>query len=451
MKIEHIILIGILILTSYTVFIPKLNYKYPIHVAEWEMMTDMMAIKKAESTVFLNMHNGEQIITNSLEIMPKVLFVVMNNFGIDLLWIFRFMPIFFMCLLIVSVYLLARKKGYGLEAAFLCSFIPTTVRLLGPSFLVAVSICLFLIPLTLWLVFYKKKIFGCLIIFLTFLFYSHPPTAIAVCMFLGIYFLLNIKDTLKAKQIFFAMLISFLMFVPYVMPTLLHRGTESAQFSGGIFIDAIWEYFGIIPLLLFIPGIYFLSHDPDKKDLTILFSVITLFVLLIIFRQYGFTLFLMPTRIHMYLFLFISVIGGLLLSKLRKIKKMPEIYIFLILLVLILSVNSHKKEPYYHIINNKDYENFIWIKENIHEGNAVLYPWKAIGFPAISEIPVYSYIPRGPNSYYFERNSELLKFLNNDCKDDDFIVDNDISVIYGAKCNNKILENPRPNIYVVEK
>ena len=81
-------------------------------------------------------------------------------------------------------------------------------------------------------------------------------------------------------------------------------------------------------MAFFIIGTYFISSKKDKKNLTILFSTITFFLLLVIFRHFGQTIFIMPTRIHMYLMLFMGLIGGYGLSRLKHIK---PLYIVLFL------------------------------------------------------------------------------------------------------------------------
>jgi len=101
------------------------------------------------------------------------------------------------------------------------------------------------------------------------------------------------------------------------------------------------------------------------------------------------------------------------------------------------------------MIDDRDYEAFVWIKENIGEeyNKAILDPWKATAFTAITGKKVYSRIQRYPK----DTDKKATEFLREGCKDTEFLRESDITIVYSlVDCNNPDLIELRPHIYVVK-
>jgi hypothetical protein len=106
--------------------------------------------------------------------------------------------------------------------------------------------------------------------------------------------------------------------------------------------------------------------------------------------------------------------------------------------------------PYYHMINKQDYEAFVWIGNNVGEGynKAILDPWKATSFSAITQKNVYTRIHARPEP----SDQEAAQFLKGGCTDTDFLRENGISIVYTREsCSNPDLVEIREWVYILEE
>ncbi len=118
--------------------------------------------------------------------------------------------------------------------------------------------------------------------------------------------------------------------------------------------------------------------------------------------------------------------------KLRKPRIVQAIGILLcvsaISATLFIAIPSRQFTPYYHMIDKTDYEAFIWIKDNIDTDHqkAILDPWKATAFTAITKKYVYTRIHTSPQPI----DSQAYEFLKGGCNDTSFLLENGISNLY---------------------
>jgi hypothetical protein len=82
------------------------------------------------------------------------------------------------------------------------------------------------------------------------------------------------------------------------------------------------------------------------------------------------------------------------------------------------------------------------IRQNL-SGKALLDPWKARAFPFIAEREVYAVMPFGPVEKELKKVDEARVFLAENCTDKQFLIENNISIVYTDKpCNlTKVKEN----------
>ena len=80
------------------------------------------------------------------------------------------------------------------------------------------------------------------------------------------------------------------------------------------------------------------------------------------------------------------------------------------------------------MIDEKDYQAFVWVKENVGDryGKAILDPWKATAFSAVTGRAVYTRI----HGYPMESDELAYKFLENGCRGTSFLRKNGISIVY---------------------
>jgi len=92
----------------------------------------------------------------------------------------------------------------------------------------------------------------------------------------------------------------------------------------------------------------------------------------------------------------------------------------------------------------------IWIRDNVDQDyeKAILDPWKATAFAAITGKYVYTRIHVAPKL----SDNKAHAFLKGGSKDTDFLSENGISIVYNTgKCSNPDLVEVRENVYLLEE
>jgi hypothetical protein len=100
------------------------------------------------------------------------------------------------------------------------------------------------------------------------------------------------------------------------------------------------------------------------------------------------------------------------------------------------------------MIDDGDYQAFVWVRENVDDSckKAILDPWKATAFAAITQKSIYARIPAYPES----SDMKAYQFLRCGSSDTEFLRKNDISIVYTLwGCNNPDLTKVRKNVYLL--
>ncbi|MFC2034317.1 hypothetical protein ACFLTT_02830 [Chloroflexota bacterium] len=169
LKLDYLKLIPILGLAFYIAFIPHLNYPYPLHVDEWVHLAHSNILLQTGSTASAEPFFGQitYSLSPSLEAGYHLFWGIFQQLsGISWMTIFRYFPSIIFIITVLAVYTMARKEGFGWEAALLTCLIPTTVGILGPAFLVPVSMGLIFTPLIIFLAFNQNTIRSYILIFI---------------------------------------------------------------------------------------------------------------------------------------------------------------------------------------------------------------------------------------------------------------------------------------------
>lgn len=481
---KFIILTAIIGFTFLMIFLPHLsnNYLLPFHVDEWVHWSYSQMVMESGSTTFLNPYTGFQNV-GSGEIGFHITTACLSWLsGANLLSIFLFMPSIIGVLISITVFNIGERfeRKFGLEAAFFIGFIPTTIRFLGPSFYVAVTFGLLLLVFIIWITQLKKWQGAVLtLLFVWYVFIVHPQTALAVIIFISIYSIILVIE----KQYKIALLLSVFSAIPIIIA---YYFTTKWDYYIDMLLGALYgeeylldlpeilinfNHLGIITWILFIIGIYysFLNGRALKRSLCITSIAFIVIIGLYDTISYGSPLFY--NRIFLYLFLFVAMIAGLGLSEItipikniieknlfknkKQITKHSNIIFPAIVCVILFTtaVFSHISIPYYQMIDEKEYETFIWIRDNI-EGyrdeyhlydRAAVDPFKAPPFSAITRLYIVTTSMHPLISY--DMHTEMERFLNQNCTNIDFLEQNQISIIYGP-CNNPNLTEIYENVYL---
>ncbi len=149
-KSDYVKLVPILALAFYMAFIPHQNYPYPVHIDEWVHLAFSKALLRAHDTTFIDPFLGQVTITlsSNLERGFQLFWGVFHQIsGLSWLTIIRFFPGIVFMMTVLSTYVLARRQGFGWEAALFTCLIPTTVGIMGPAFFIPVAMGLLFVPL----------------------------------------------------------------------------------------------------------------------------------------------------------------------------------------------------------------------------------------------------------------------------------------------------------------
>jgi hypothetical protein len=484
-KSDYLKLVPILAFAFYVTFIPHMNYPYPVHIDEWVHLAHSNAIIQARDIAYLRPFSGESIygITSNLELGFRLFWAVFHWIsGISWLTTFRYFPSIVFVITVLSVYTLARREGFGWEAALCTCLIPTTVGILGPAFLVPVAMGLLFLPLSLFLVFNFKTFWSYLVLFLftCFLLSTHATTAVGLVIIFIPYILLNLKGNFKhALGMILALAIPFVALFPWVFGQIL--GVAENLFtphfhSSLVQLPRVIQTYGYIPVCLCLLGILSLAIRGGKKGYGLILGLLILLLMLAAYfaLHYGFQP--LYTRGLMYMMLIMSVVAGAGLMAIKSFR-LPErlgawlrvplvtqnvgrfLCLAIIVGMLFISIPEHQDTRYYHMIDKVDYEAFVWIKDNVDSSytKAIVDPWKATAFTAISGKYVYTRIHERP----YDIDKEAYAFIQGGSTDTAFLRENGISIIYtrvygGDKNTDYESDNPdliklAPSIYLLQE
>ncbi|MFW6122276.1 MAG: hypothetical protein ACOC80_15445 [Petrotogales bacterium] len=483
---KFILLILILAFSVFMISLPHWSDHYflPFHVDEWIHWSYSKSVIESGSSSFINPYTGGGVV-QSLELGFHFIIASINWFtGSNFVTVFVFMPSIIAVFVGLTAFNIGERaeRKFGLEAAFLVSFIPTTCRFLGPSFFVPVALGLLFIAFLIWLGALRKLSAALLIpFFIWCTFLIHPPTALAALIIIFSYALLLILE----KEYKLTIITIVLSLIPIAMLFLLATRWDyslqqviDAFFGGKQFLryhlPKIWtsfDHLGVVTWILCIVGAYFAFSRGKVIQRTMTISAIVIIMFIGLYDKLNYGLPIFYERGFLFLFLLVAMVAGYGLSEIRKIVKInsgkiipkPSIRIpknigitvpiFVCILLMTTAVPAHLDIPYYQMIDEEEYRTFTWIQENIDKyrdenhryDRAAVNPFFASPFSAVTRLYILTSSMHPLHSYSLY--PEMKKFLNNQCVNTSFLDKYEISVVYG-KCNNDNLTKIHPNVYL---
>jgi hypothetical protein len=465
-KVDYLLLLLTLGLAFYIAFIPHQNYPYPLHVDEWVHLANSQAMLQAGNTSYVEPFYGGATIGlgSNLEASFHLFWGIFQSIsGLSWLTIFRYFPGIILMLTVLAVYVLAKREGFGWEAAFFTALIPTTVGILGPSFLVPATLGLLFTPLIIFLAFNLSTIWSYLLIFVltSFLLAIHAPSAIYPILILTPYILLNLKGNFKhSLGIALALALPFLVVFPWIFdllgPTFKSLFTSRPP-TEYVQLPRVIETYGYLPTLFSLLGIFLLARQGGRKNYGLILGLLVLLLMLVTFYTFHHGVPIVYERGLLYLMLMMSLVAGAGLAGVKnltlpacqspqrtagrpaRLSHWPKasiasrylgkfLCLALIGVTLAVTVPARQNTPYYHMIDSEDYQAFIWIKDNVGKeyDKAILDPWKATAFTAITGKKVYTRI----HAYPTAKDNEAYDFLSGGSSNTTFLRGNGISIVY---------------------
>ena len=479
LKSDYLKLIPIVALAFYIAFIPHVDYPYPVHIDEWRHIAHNNALLEAADIDYqdpftgLEMPGGEKEIA-LLEVGYHIPFSIFYRLsGLSWMDIHRFFPSIIFALTVISAYILARRMGFGWEAALFACLVPTTVGIMGPDFLVPVGMGLLYVPLLLFLVFNFRTIqsYIVLFVFTCFLMTLHAPSAICIILVLLPFILISLVDNFRhGAGIILAIALPILVTLPWTMDLIISTGQElfvKQPLPAHHDLPRIIKTYGYIPFGICLFAVFVLAIRGGKNNYSLLLGLLMLTLMLAVFYTAHYGVGMMYLRGLLYVMLMMGIIAGAGVMEIRKLEfpgliglkeKYPLVIqsvgtflcLALIGATLAVAIPARQNIPYYNMIDDDDYEAFVWIKENVGEEyeTAILDPWKGTPFTAITGKYVYTKIHSAPKA----KDEEAYNFLKGGCSNTAFLRENGISIVYtGIESDNPDLVEVFQDVYILKE
>jgi hypothetical protein len=457
----------------YTSLIPRLDYDYPLHEDEWTHFVEARAIAEEGTIPFLDPVTGEDRadpVTEETRDSPHFevgyqLFLAEFQLMTGLPWlvIFRYLPSAVFALTALSAYLFGNRRGFGLEAAFFACLVPTTVRFLGPAFAVPVALGLFFIPLVLLLVsyFWSSRLLPLLLLaLLSFLFIAHAPTALLAAGIVAIYGLfatlrpalsrhpVRRRALVHLATVFFVVGLSSLPLLAY-NDWLLGSAAGAEPLPKELLTapGSMIERLGYIPYPLFVLGLVLLARSRKRTDRALLLTAVLVSAYAFLYYQFGVGNAAMYSRCILYLSLLLLLIAALATAWVRtriaallsprwaaggSLAAAGLVLAAAVLPSLALNVDARYDETFYHRIGETQYDDFVWIRDNLCSGyeRALTDPKFGRPFAAVSGRYAYAAIPATTAPVRPQRLDDARLELQEGVPDADWLREHGVNIVY---------------------
>lgn len=450
---EHIILLLAIVFVSLLNLQPHLNYLHPLHTDEWHYVIRTQDLGNTKSYL--------DWVKTYPETGYLTLLALLHTFsGSSLFDLAIGLPTLILSYAFILFFLLGKKYGPGHIIIFPLLLIPTSVRYLGPVFLVPVA--LFLVTLPLALLIMQNKRIGT-VLFLPFLIICqvlvHPPTAIAlfIVILVSSAFVLKKDRKLGAIHLGIIGLLASLAFLPFELwVNRLKWNVITEQGSFFLAPPSFEGYLDIIGImLLFLAVVGFVQIIKKKSTIGYIASIssslliVILVIFVLVFPEFN-NVTALHDRILLCLIVVLVIPAGYGIAGIGHVD--GRLAFATIAVLMIVSTSIHIQTEYYHIASEIEYDDFVWISENLNESykKAILDPWKAIPFRAVTGKNVYYSWPQGPAAGHQAKVDRISLFFENECQDTSFLVANKISIVYTAgPCSNPDLIKVHDRVYVL--
>jgi hypothetical protein len=454
--IEGLLLIMVLLLAFFMASIPHFNYLYLLHIDEWWHYGDAQSLIETGRIPYPDPFNGGEPYVPDVEVGYHLLIgVIQLVTGLSWLTLFRFLPGVILALLAFQAYALGRGRKFGLGAAFLVCLIPTTIRLLGPAFLVPVSLGLMYLPLIIFilhrLVFTARGVAILFLLLLTLLF-LHPPTmaVVSVITIMHLLFSLPGKENLrlrwKISAFIFGLTALVYIFLIFWAPSALHfvvsEALDPELHMPMPAMENMALKYGMVPLVLFLLGVGLHFYRRNRGDLAVVTSAFGLLV----FQQLYPHLYIGPDIIYergwLYILVLMAPIGAIALKAIwgwlgQAWQHRPGIASVaacavigvLVAVSLFFSIRNGLSEYYYHVVDDEMYQEFLWIKEYVPPQHRIGIADTHEAWPFAAIAQKYAYTAEVSPRFH-AKGRAAMEFLKTGAQSTPWLIASGISLVY---------------------
>ena len=414
-------LIGILLFAFWVGMEPHWDYKYPLHVDEWHAMGYTDATLMEGDLGYPNPYGSGEIYNHQEFGFHLFLGLIRTVAGISWFELYRIAPGIIVSLLSFLVYVLGCSKGYGWAAALFVPLIPTSVRTVGPEFLVPVSVTLLLLTVAL-LVLQGMKSRGMgeslwiLLVILGGTIFIHPPTEVVLTILVALYLATYVIQALASRsyevagKLVFAIMIRMAVplvimwvWVPSIAKIVADQALSQNPGSGLTgyfgFHSGFFEAFGLGAVVLFIIGLFLYTWDRVYSLQTYVLPVCAVFLLIfvnILYPHYDLGVAAVYERSWLYLGLLMAIMAGYSVAYYFRVadayfkktarrvatSSVNTVHLVFIILGIVMVSNvlmtgliNQKREDYaqyYHLVGQQIDTDFQWLDKNSTLGDRTI-------------------------------------------------------------------------------
>ncbi len=467
-KAQYLILIVLLALLLTTW--PKFAYPHPIHTDEWHYWAHSQSMMEQGNWTFQDAYYGYWSGNHAEGGFLLTLGLLQKATSLEWNTIFILGPMLITLMTVIMAFFVGERLGFGLPSALFVALLPSSMRFLGLWFLVPVSLGLMMVLGMMLLLsrFNLKSRAEIILLFLIFSFQIymvllHPPTALVAFIIIGMFGIVNVlfrnwKAGFAITGTAIALFICAIS-LPFLWTANVWGESGIAIIEGGqVFLahlsmlDYI-ETFGFWLFILGFCGLFMLMHERKMLPVACAASVSAVGVMALAFRFVLVNMNNIQALLDRTTFLFfglLSIVAGKALSWTHENSKCAAAII--VPIILVFSIYSSATTPYYKIIDEQEYDDFIWIRDNLNASydRAILDPWKAIAFSPITQKYVHYQIPQGPDADFQAHCSEIEEFFEGNCSDTEFLITYGITIVYThSPVINEDLTEVHPDIYIL--
>ncbi|PKK86282.1 MAG: hypothetical protein CVT48_01745 [Thermoplasmata archaeon HGW-Thermoplasmata-1] len=499
-----LLLLPILAFGAYLNFYPHIANAFPIHVDEWFHYAYVEGIMSSHSLTFENPFFSSSNVTANIEGGFHVLLALFSGLsGIGLRSLFLLLPVFVFASMQVAAFVLGKEK-WGLGAAFFVGLIPTTLRILGPAFLVPVALGMLFVLVLLIIASGKPGLYsyGAITVLFISLILIHPPSMamgmIAVAAH-GINAFISKGGMNKFHGIMLGASIALPFLAGYVIYSsfrfLVDRAWSDVmsdpRFAYTYVLPKMGDCFmalGIAAIVLAAAGTFYAFYKGCAKERALAVCAAAMLAIMLMFEKAGWGVAILYDRAGQFSMLFLAALAGVGLlgatglahfavekgtAKLAKGREFfrnwdarrffnPRAITTLFICAAVVSVSVvgslgvRADEPYYIVMDDTRWSDYEWIKENlVGPSEKPIYGISpdllgASAMCAVSGMKVKFAVHPGMRYGQF---NEVYAFFAGNCGNTAFLTKYGITVVYGPwSVNNPDLEQQEnPRVWVLRK
>ena len=428
------------------------GYPYALHVDEHVHWARMAQMQRQDTAVADHPYTGSadpEVFRLRGTVHEEGYLVVLSQVqeltGVSWLRFYQIMPAAWLAFTAFCVYAALRPHAAALPAAAFVGLVPTTIRFLGPAFLVPIGFSLAWLPVVVILADPARRRFGSAVLLgvvLAWTFFVHLVAGFAAVALVALY---GLAGGWRDARGFLALAGLALLPVGWLWRSFTADVSHEIAKQESLPID-VWVFFsfGALAMLAWAAGLMWMAWRPPsaaRRELaTFALGSVVFLSLIVGSLVFDLNRYATYARWHPVFFLcaavgvgfFVARVARLVPSLVSRVARAPArgpavasgvFGVVLVGLLLSPGVAAHLNEPYYRVVDHEEWRAFHWVERNLGPEYEVFLaePWGAPVLAAVSgRLPHAYLLPGSPPvngvdwSAYEAGRLDLAFFVEND-------------------------------------